>query len=102
MACAEPDRVRSILEAAGWNDVAIEALDATCDYGLDGSDGVEERMVMVLGNSSGRRAAQELRVTLGPEGFADLLEEVRAELRRHLVDGRVQFTGAAWLVTARA
>jgi hypothetical protein len=25
---------------------------------------------------------------------------VRDELRRHLVDGRVQFNGATWLVTA--
>jgi SAM-dependent methyltransferase len=102
LALAEPGRAVALLQDAGWGDVAAEPVDVLCDYGIDGSDGVEERLVMVLNTSGGRAARAQLEAKLGPEGWADLLDEVRAELRRNLVDGRVAFTGAAWLLTAHA
>lgn len=101
VAFADPDLVRSVLDAAGWADVAVEPFDAMCDYGRDGSDGVEERLTMILGTSIGTQARQELQAELGEEAWNDLLDDVRAELRANLVDGRVQFNGATWLVTAR-
>ncbi len=97
---ADPDRVRRVLASSGWVDVAVEPFDAMCDYGIDGSDGVEGRLTMILATSAGTAARAQLEERLGPTGWAELLEEVRAELRSHLVDGRVQFNGAAWLVTA--
>jgi SAM-dependent methyltransferase len=100
-AFADPDHVRGILGGAGWVDTDLAPLDAICDYGFDGSDGVEERLTMVLNTSGGRAARAQLEPRLGPQGWADLLEDVRADLREHLVDGRVQFPGATWLVTAR-
>ncbi len=36
-----------------------------------------------------------------PTAGEDLLDEVREELRAHLVDGAIRFPGATWLVTAR-
>ena len=45
-------------------------------------------------------ASRELRPYLTADEWDALLDDVRAELRRHLVDGRLQFNGAAWLVTA--
>ena len=72
----------------------------TCDYGLDGSDGVEERLTTVLGNMTGRAAREQLEPRLGADGWAGVLDDVRAELRRHLVDGTVRFPAATWLVTA--
>lgn len=101
LAFADPDLVRSILAGAGWGDVQITAFDAVCDYGHDGSDGVEERLTMILDTGAGRHAQSQLESGLGADAWASLLDEVRDELRRHLVDGRVQFTGATWLVTAR-
>lgn len=101
MAFADPQLVRSTLAGAGWAEVEVDPFDAVCDYGREGSDGVEERLTMILGTSTGRIAATQLEGRLGPDGWAELLDEVRAELRRHLVDGRVQFTGATWLATAR-
>lgn len=97
---ADPGRVRSVLVGSGWADVEVAPFDAVCDYGIDGSDGVEERLTMVLATSLGTMAQERLVPELGPDGWAALLDEVRNELRRHLVDGRVQFNGAAWLVTA--
>jgi SAM-dependent methyltransferase len=100
MAFADPDRVRSILAAAGWQDVAVEAIDIECNYAVHGGDGVEERLVMILNTTGGRMAGEQLQAKLGPERWHAILDEVRDELRRHLVDGVVKFNGAGWLVTA--
>ena len=100
MAFADPDVVRAILDEAGWSDIAIEPFDATCDYGTDGSDGVERRVRMILTGTSGRLAQEQLRPGLGEQGWNDLLDEVRAEVRAAITDGRVQFPGATWVVTA--
>lgn len=100
-AFADRDRLDTILTGAGWGDVAIEPYDAVCDYGHEGSDGVEERVTMILNTGGGRMAQDQLEPALGPDGWAALLDEVRAELRSHLVDGTLRFNGATWLVTAR-
>lgn len=98
---ADPDRVRSVLTGSGWADVSVGPFDAMCDYGRDGSDGVENRLTMILGTSVGSMAREAIRPEIGDAAWAELLEDVRAELRANLVDGRVQFNGATWLVTAR-
>lgn len=100
-AFADRERLHGILDGAGWGDIAIEPFDAICDYSHGGSDGVEERVTMILNTGGGHMAQDQLEPALGPEGWAALLDEVRDELRRHLVDGRLQFNGATWLVTAR-
>lgn len=100
-ALADPDRTRQILVDAGWHDIDVTPFDAGLDYGRNGSDGVEERLTMVLNTNAGRMAQTRLEPELGPVGWAALLDEIRTELRSHQVDGRVQFPGATWLVTAR-
>ncbi|MCU1369203.1 MAG: class SAM-dependent methyltransferase [Ilumatobacteraceae bacterium] len=100
-AFADRGRIESILTGSGWDDVAIEAFDALCDYGSEGSDGVDERLTMILNTGGGRMAQDQLEPALGADGWAALLDDVRTELRRHLVDGTLQFDGATWLVTAR-
>ena len=100
MAFADPQRVRSILDAAGWRSVEVEPLDVECNYAMRGGDGVEERILMILNTTGGRMAGEQLQRQLGPAGWERVLDEVRAELRRNLVDGVVKFNGAGWLVTA--
>jgi SAM-dependent methyltransferase len=102
MSFADPDVLRAVLDEAGWVGIAIEPFDANCDYGTDGSDGVERRVRMVLSGQSGRLAVEQLRPVLGEQGWNDLLDEVRAEVRTAITDGRVQFPGRTWLVTATA
>jgi SAM-dependent methyltransferase len=92
--------IGDVLSEAGWTDVIVEALDVTLDFSIDGSDGVDERMAMALSGQLGRSAQAELEPQLGPDGWAALLDEARAELRTHLVDGAVRLTGHIWLVTA--
>lgn len=100
-ALADPDRTRAFLEDAGWSEVDLVPCDAVLDYATEGSDGVEERLTMVLNTNAGRMAQTRLEPELGPEGWTGLLDQVRDELRRNRVDGRVQFPGATWLVSAR-
>lgn len=101
VAFADRDYLADLLDEAGWTGVEIDPFDALLDYSIDGSDGVEERLAIILAGQTGRTAEQQLRPVLGDEGWAALLDDVRAELRRHLVDGRIAFPGAIWLVTAR-
>ena len=102
MAFADPDVVRAVLDEAGWSGVGADRFDATCDYGTDGSDGVERRVRMILSGTSGRLADEQLRPVLGEQGWNDLLDEVRTEIRAAITDGRVQVAGRTWLVTATA
>lgn len=99
-AFADRDRLVGVLEDAGWTSVSVEPLDVGLDFGIGGSDGVEERLAVILASSRGRSARAQLEPVLGRDGWAALLDEVRAALRGHLVDGAVRFRGATWLVTA--
>ncbi len=99
-AFADAERLRSLLEEAGWREIGIDPFDFHCDYGVDGSDGVEERLAVIL-SSSGRTAWEQLQSLVGAERRAELLEAVRADLRAHRVDGVVRVPAAVWLVSAR-
>lgn len=96
LAFGNADRVRAILDDAGWSNVDVAAFDGICDFGVDGSDGVEERLGLILSNSTGRQARAEL----DDDGWAAVVGELRDELRRNRVDGVVKFTGRTWVVTA--
>lgn len=102
MGLADPTYLREVLESAGWSDVTISPLDGTCDFGIDGSDGVEERLAMALAGTTGRQARAELEPRLGPVRWAEVLDETRDDLRSSLDGGVVRFTSRTWLVTAAA
>ncbi|HZX53927.1 MAG TPA: class I SAM-dependent methyltransferase [Ilumatobacteraceae bacterium] len=98
---ANADRTRTILTTAGWSDVTIERCDRVCDYSIDGSDGVEERLATAMSGTLGRKVRAALESSVGDEEWQAALEDARSELRGALVDGAVRFTGHTWLVTAR-
>lgn len=101
-AFADRARVTEVLEQSGWSAVTVAPFDFECDYGVDGSDGVEERLATILATTAGRQARAQLEPTLGADGWAALVEEVRAELRGIAGDGAIRFPGAIWVVTARS
>ena len=90
MGLADAERIREVLTVAGWSDVTIEPVDGLCDYSIDGSDGVEERLAIALSGTVGRAVRAELEPRLDPDGWQAVLDEARAELRAHLVDGAVR------------
>jgi len=99
---SDPAHVRSILTMAGWTSVGVEPIEFACDYGFAGTDGVEERLGVILGTTNGRRASERLRPALDPQAWGELLNEARDEIRDGLVDGVVRHPASAWLVTARS
>lgn len=101
LAFADPRHVRRVLEGAGWSDIAVVPFDAMCVFGRDGSDGVEERMTMMMATQVGSDGADQLIPTIGEAGWNDLLAEVRADLRTSMVDGVLAFPGRTWIVTAK-
>lgn len=100
LAFGDPERVRAILTDSGWSDVTLAEFEGVCNFSLDGSDGVEERLALILANRTGQQARTELEARLGADGWAGVVEELREELRRHRVDGVVKFPGRTWVVTA--
>lgn len=100
-AFADRDRLAGLLSDARWASVDISPLDVVLDYGYDGSDGVEQRLATILSTTTGRTAYETLHPALTPEDWAELLDDVRAELRHHVLDGAVKVPAALWLVTAR-
>ena len=102
MAFADRDYLQRVLDAAGWVDIDIAPLDVNLRFGTDGSDGVEERLAVILSGSTGALAAEQLRPALGDARWEALLDDVRDELRTSIVDGAVQFPGCIWIVRAAA
>ncbi|MGB5796489.1 MAG: methyltransferase domain-containing protein [Mycolicibacter algericus] len=100
LAFGNGERVRTILADAGWADVELAAFDGVCNFSIDGSDGVEERLTMILSNRTGQQARTELPARLGEDGWAAVVDKLRDELRRHRVDGVLKFPGHTWVVTA--
>jgi SAM-dependent methyltransferase len=98
-AFADAARVREILTGAGWSAAAVQPLDVSLRYGSADSDGVQDRLAFVLS----RTPAERLRASITPQEWADLIEDVRADIRTALTDdGVVEIPGAVWVVTARA
>jgi SAM-dependent methyltransferase len=91
-AFADPERVRRILHASGWSDVDVAPLDVPCSIAEADLSAYVTKMGPV--GAALRDADESTRARI-----ADLLEAAFAEFVR---DGAATFTGACWLVTARA
>jgi len=95
LAFADPIRVRSILEGAGFKEVSFQALDHPMPLG--GSRGLDAAAVDAL--SVGPTA--RLMVDATDEVRARALSAAKAALEPYAKGDVVELNGAAWLVTAR-
>jgi SAM-dependent methyltransferase len=95
-ALADPDRIRQVLDRAGWRDVKVTA---------------EQRSVLVGGGGSLDEAVEFLRTSAigraaltgaDPGAAARALASLRAALAPHADDEGVHLTAAVWLVQATA
>lgn len=89
---ADPDRVRAILEEAGWNAVALRSVDTVCR--LSEADlGLYARRMGPVG---------DLLPGLDEARRSEVEHRLDAAFRPFVRDGAASFTAACWLVTARA
>jgi SAM-dependent methyltransferase len=95
-AFADPDRVKGILTAAGWSDIACEPVDFDYVAG-SGEDPVADALDF-FGHIG--PAARAIRVLEGEARIA-FLSGLRKLAEQHLHDGAVRFAAAAWIVTAK-
>jgi len=91
---ADPERVRRIVAAAGFENVEFEAIDATMDFGSDADDAYAfiEPMGIVDG----------LTEDLSDDQRAHALAELRKTVEAHAGADGVHFGASAWLITANA
>ena len=90
----EPERVRRILTAAGWSEIAIEKLDADAYMGADLDEAVANFLTM------GPIASQ---VQAAPEDKREAIAaDLRAALPEHVTARGVIMNAATWMVTATA
>lgn len=95
-AFADPDRVRAILSAAGWGEIAFEPVDF--DYVAGSGDDPVADALDFFGHIG--PAARAIRMLEGDARIA-FLGRLRDLAEAHLHDGAVRFAAAAWIVTAK-
>jgi SAM-dependent methyltransferase len=96
-AFADRSHVHSLLEAAGWTQVAFEPFDfAMIAGGGDNPVGDALEYFGTIGPAA--RAASELT----PEERSRFLDRLRELARRNLYEGIVSLRAATWIVTARS
>ena len=96
-AFGEEQRVREILNSAGWRDVALEPYDYAMVAG-EGEDALDQAVAYFqrIGPAAGAIA------DLTGAARDRAIEALRAMLAEHQSDGRVALPASAWIVTARA
>jgi SAM-dependent methyltransferase len=90
-ALSDPDRVRSLLSAAGFSDVYLEGLTEPMYFGPDPDDAL--RFV------SGQHAGMVR--DLDPDTKARAFDDLRTSLADHRTERGVHYESAAWLIKAR-
>jgi SAM-dependent methyltransferase len=91
-AFADRSRIRRILEAGGWNDVAIEAVDIACRF----PSSELTRYISQMGPLG--RALQHV----DEPTRVGVVDEVRAAFEHHVHGDEVRFDAACWMVCARS
>lgn len=95
-AFADPGRVRGILAAAGFDAIALEAIDEPMPLGRGGLD---EALELVLAVGPVGQALREAQA--GPEQRERVVAAVREALARFETPRGLEAPASAWIVTAR-
>jgi SAM-dependent methyltransferase len=90
-AFADPERVRGILEGAGFTDVAIEPFNDRV-----GAGGLDQAMALAFRVGPLGRALAAV-----PEARESVTDAVRGAIEPYVTDAGVKMPAAVWIVTAR-
>jgi SAM-dependent methyltransferase len=91
-AFGDPGRVRRILEDSGWSQIDVQPIDVPCT--MPASE--LTHYVTRLG------AVGRILTDAAPELRAELVERIRAAVEPYVNGAQIRFTGACWMVGARA
>ena len=91
---ADETHTRSVLESAGFVDVAVERFDAPLHFGHDAHDAFA--FLSTLGITRG------LLHDLDPDTAANAIDQLRHTIAEHESEDGVTFGGSAWVITARS
>lgn len=103
-ALSDGERTRSILVAAGWRNVCIDGHEIACAIGwaADGdqpaSNGVEERLAVVLASEAGQLMYEQVPAQDQPA----VIDAARESLEARVSDGFLRLHASVWIVTADA
>jgi SAM-dependent methyltransferase len=92
-AFADPDRVRSMLGSAGFDDVELAPIDELVELGTDAADAMEFAKTMGI--------VEGLTNDLGFDERVQAMENLDALFHEHETADGVLLPSAAWLITAR-
>ena len=95
-AFADRDRVESILDEAGWTEIAFEPVDFAYVAGT-GEDADEDALSYFLAIGPAARAA----ATLDDQARGEFIDKLRRYLAANAQGKLVAMQGAAWIVSAR-
>jgi SAM-dependent methyltransferase len=90
-AFADPERVRSILGEAGFQDIEIAPHDAKI-----GGNSLDDSVTLALRIGPLGAALRD-----NPDAAPKVVDDIRKALAAHVEDGKVLLPGAVWIVTAR-
>ncbi|MFD8543001.1 class I SAM-dependent methyltransferase [Streptomyces sp. NPDC059649] len=90
---ADPDRIREVLSAAGWQHVTVERVQMQGLWGRDAEDAAG----FLLDSAPGRHLTGQV----SPEVQDRVRQRLTDVLRSHEENGAVRLRSTAWVVTAR-
>lgn len=95
----EKDHILDVLTRSGWQDIAITPLDGVCDFTMGSSDGVDNRLSILLDGALGSFLTEGIGEKFGAQRLEEAHDEARAAIRESMPDG-VRFTSKIWIITA--
>lgn len=95
----EESHIHDVLTNAGWRDIAITPIDGVCDFTMGTSDGVDNRLSILLDGALGTFVAEAIEEQFGAQRLEQAHDEARTALRESMPDG-VRFTCHTWLIAA--
>ncbi|MDA3039530.1 MAG: class I SAM-dependent methyltransferase [Actinomycetota bacterium] len=96
LAFADPERVRRVLAASGWSDIAVDGRKLPVRFVGDSDVAMATALDQLMSSDLGRIAARQL----DSRRLAEVIEAACGELDQNRVDDGIQFDSAIWVVSA--
>lgn len=93
-------KIGTSMTPGGWTNIKATPVRVDINYGTAESNGVDERLQIVLAGNTGSAIREAVVAERGEDGWGEALETIRAEIAESICDGGVRFTDTVWIVSA--